>query len=177
MPQPGGGSSFRVRDEEVSSVFVQKGSCRHYRDSVLLGMACQKGVAVLEHCQAAGGGIDTLPCKSHGRGCFTCTLYQEPSTQELEEQARFFHEALERAATVRRTLSQADPRPGSSGSLPCPVCGEKLSWSRDGQGEISARCSTDGCVSFPFTEGEPPPMRRQLLTEQRLSRKPTRLTK
>lgn len=158
-------------------MFLQRGSCKHFRDGVLLGVPCQKGVPVLERCMAADSSIEHRPCHSKGQGCFVCTLFEEPTDRELEEQARLFHEAMEHAMRVRRALAETPRAPGGSGEVPCPVCAGALRWSRDQNGEISAQCETEGCVSFPFPEGDPAPLRRELLTEQKLSRKPPRLTK
>ncbi len=158
-------------------MFLKRGTCKHFRDSVLLGMPCQKGIPVLDRCVAADSSIENRPCHQKGRGCFDCSLYEEPSERELEQQARLFHEAVQRATEVRRALAATPREAGTSGEVPCPVCGSRLKWSRDQHGEISAQCVTEGCVSFPFPEGEPAPLRRELLTEQKLARKPPRLTK
>ncbi len=158
-------------------MFVKRGTCKHYRDSVLLGMPCRKGVPVLEKCIAASARIEERPCHEQGKGCFVCELYEEPSTRDLEEQARAFHELMERTMLVRRALAETPRGPGTAGEVTCPVCGGGLHWSRDQHGEISARCSTEGCVSFPFSEDDVAPLRRELITEQKLTRKPPRLTK
>ncbi len=158
-------------------MFLKRGICKHYRDSVLLGMPCQKGVPVAEQCVAVDSSIENRPCHSKGEGCFQCSLYAEPSARELEEQARLLYEAMERAMKIRAALAKTPKSPGAAGDVPCPFCGSRLTWSRDPQGEISAVCVTEGCVSFPFPEDEPAPMRRELISEQKLARKPPRLTK
>lgn len=158
-------------------MFVKRGICKHYRDSVLMGVPCRIGVPVRDRCAAEGGRIEDRPCHSKGQGCFVCHLYAEPDTRDLEEQARLFHEAMDSAMRVRRALAAVAATPGTAGEISCPVCQGKLDWSRDMHGEIAARCATEGCVSFPFPDDEEAPLRRDLLTEEKIGRKPPRLTK
>lgn len=158
-------------------MFIKRGVCKHYRDSVLMGVPCRKGIPVLDRCDSLGAAIDERPCHRRGQGCFSCEFYAEPTAQELEEQARQFLEAMENAMRVRRALAAATSQPGPGGEIVCPICSGTLRWTRDVHGEIAARCENEGCVTFPFSENDDAPLRRDLLTEQRIGRKPPRLTK
>ena len=69
--------------------------------------------------------------------------------REKEATMRGFpEEKIAGMLTAIAVISQAKPKPGDHGSMPCPVCGGSMVWEWGGPRAIRAWCATADCLVF-----------------------------
>lgn len=123
--------------------------CKHYR-AMSSHTTCNLGIE-----------YDSLPEPRINCPCWTkehadkCAKSEYLTKEEAEAQDREWSERLERTGKARAAIVEHCGGPwkrgmsGSQGTIECPCCGGKLSFSRSGyNGHIHARCSTEGCVRW-----------------------------
>ena len=123
--------------------------CKNYRGMHQIKQ-CKAGVVftTLEH-YGTKEFRDSCPCFSSS-GTGSCEFKTYPTAEEMAEDDRRLDELVAREVIIEECGEWVRGR-SSEGYIDCPVCGgiEKLRYVRSGShGEIHARCSSDGCVSW-----------------------------
>jgi len=118
--------------------------CTHYRPKGLsIATACQVGCDALK-----GPCIDghTLPDVLD-----QCPKWERRSLAEAEARADELERAFDRMEKVAPVINEWRSKPpiGKDGTVDCPICGGQLFLSQSARnGHVSAKCTTEGCVSF-----------------------------
>ena len=154
---PPAGQAGRVGDQAM-----QAGNCKHYCGT--MGNAkgekgcCNAGVNLRQHV----GGEDTgwvirLPCLKTNRDeprcgpVVPCSLYTEPTPEEIATDQAEWKEMFERAEKLfplMNDLKKKHRKTGGSGVMECPQCGKvALNWRVSSyNGHVWLQCQTPDCV-------------------------------
>lgn len=132
---------------------MQKDTCKHKVS--LLTELCHAGVDVRKHVggNSAGWGM-RRPCDADnvGSSVRTCTLYEEATQDELDEDAKLVQEAEERfklVVPVIQTIKENNKGRNNNGTVTCPVCKGKLNWIHAARnGHVHGKCETTGCLAW-----------------------------
>lgn len=124
--------------------------CKHYNGLGLFRREpCGAGVDVREMVGGDDcGWIKRTPCQLNNDASFECEHRVFPTAAEVEAKEAEWDRAISRALEARTAIIDAGAKPGTSGSIDCPACGEELNWSMAGNSHVHARCKSDNCVAF-----------------------------
>lgn len=132
---------------------MQFGHCKQYNGMVFHRDNCNAGVNV----RALVGGEDfgwlkRIPCFTEHRSPVECSLYEEPTQQEINAHEEEIDAAMQRMMLVLpviREVKSAFKGKNWSGSRTCPVCSGVLHLSISScNGHVHGRCETSGCVHW-----------------------------
>lgn len=116
--------------------------CRHYDFSMkIIEPMCAVGVDL------SGPGASRM-CMPDPTGPLRCTLREEWSEAESEQQAREMFAAVKRGDKIMAEIPR-DLKPGDFGSMPCPSgCGGTLHYGRESsKGHLRVFCTTPDCFA------------------------------
>lgn len=130
------------------------GKCRHFNG--LMNDECKVGIkyeTVKAPLPEGTGRSFALPCLLEPGGhCDKCEPYTEAEADaQIEDHKKRMENIMLARAAIVTAIGKPWKKgePGSSGTVECPVCKGKLSYSRAGyNGHIHARCETKDCVSW-----------------------------
>ncbi len=126
---------------------MRKGVCKHYNGPpVLHGGTCIAGVEVKKRF------TPPLPCFARNHHIGQCSLYQEPSSDEIKAAEDEINKAIENALSavpLANQLKQQHSDQAGSGTVECPVCSCELKYSVSAcNNHIRMKCVTDDCLDL-----------------------------